>query len=75
MLPNGRIRFETRNKINAGDRVEILSPDSLGLSFVAQNITDADGNPESAAARPSEIYEMDCGQKTAPGDLLRIRIV
>lgn len=72
-LPNGRIRFEARNKINAGDRVEILSPDSLGLSFVAQNIADAEGNPEPAAARPSEIYEMDCGQPAAPGDLLRIR--
>lgn len=74
LLPNGRIRFETRNKINAGDRVEILSPDSLGLSFIAQNITSADGTPEAAAARPSEIYEMDCGQTVAPGDLLRIRI-
>jgi len=73
LLPNGRVRFETRNKINQGDRVEILSPDSLGLSFVADNITDADGNPEAAAARPSEIYEMDCGQTVAPGDLLRIR--
>ncbi len=72
-LPNGRIRFETRNKINAGDRVEILSPDSLGLSFIADNIVSQDGAPETAAARPSEIYEMDCSQKTAPGDLLRIR--
>ncbi|MBQ9951634.1 MAG: U32 family peptidase [Clostridia bacterium] len=74
VLGSGRIRFETRNKINAGDRVEILSPDSLGLSFVAQNITSGDGVPEEAAARPSEIYEMDCDQPAAPGDLLRIRI-
>lgn len=71
---DGRIRFETRNKINQGDRVEILSPDSLGLSFIARNITNADGASEPAAARPSEIYEMDCDQPTAPGDLLRIRI-
>ena len=72
-LPGGRIRFEARNKINAGDRVEILSPDSLGLAFSAANITSADGTPEAAAARPSEIYEMDCDQPVAPGDLLRIR--
>lgn len=72
-LPGGRIRFEARNKINAGDRVEILSPDSLGLTFSAANITSADGTPESAAARPSEIYETDCDQPVAPGDLLRIR--
>lgn len=72
-LPGGRILFEVRNKICAGDRVEILSPDSLGLSFVAGNIRTVDGTPESAAARPSELYEMDCGQPVAPGDLLRIR--
>lgn len=72
-LPGGRILFEVRNKICAGDRVEILSPDSLGLSFVAGNIRTVDGTPESAAARPSELYEMDCGQPAAPGDLLRIR--
>lgn len=73
VLPGGRIRFETRNRIFAGDRVEILSPDSLGLSFVAANITNADGAPEASASRPSEIYEMDCAQKIAVGDLLRIR--
>ena len=75
VLPGGRIRFEARNKIRAGDRVEILSPESLGLSFVAADIRSADGAPESAAARPSELYEMDCGQPVAPGDLLRIRNV
>lgn len=73
VLSSGRIRFEARNKICAGDAVEVLSPDSLGASFVAQNIADAAGNPESAAARPSEIYEMDCGAAVTPGDLLRIR--
>ena len=73
VLPGGRIRFETRNRIFHGDRVEILSPDSLGLSFIAENITDAEGNSEEVASRPSEIYEMDCGQPVAPGDLLRIR--
>ena len=75
VLPGGRIRFEARNKIRVGDRVEILSPESLGLSFIAADIRSADGVPESAAARPSELYEMDCGQPVAPGDLLRIRNV
>ena len=75
VLPGGRIRFEARNKIRVGDRVESLSPESLGLSFIAADIRSADGVPESAAARPSELYEMDCGQPVAPGDLLRIRNV
>ncbi len=72
-LSGGRILFECRNRIREGDRVEILSPDSLGLSFVAGNIRSESGLPEPAAARPSEIYSMDCGCPAAPGDLLRMR--
>ena len=72
-LSGGRILFECRNRIREGDRVELLSPDSLGLSFVAGNIRSESGLPEPAAARPSEIYSMDCGCPAAPGDLLRIR--
>lgn len=72
-LSGGRILFECRNRIREGDRVELLSPDSLGLSFVAGNIRNESGMPEPAAARPSEIYSMDCGCPAAPGDLLRIR--
>ena len=72
-LSGGRILFECRNRIREGDRVELLSPDSLGLSFVARNIRSESGLPEPAAARPSEIYSMDCGCPAAPGDLLRMR--
>ena len=72
-LSGGRILFECRNRIREGDRVELLSPDSLGLSCVAGNIRSESGLPEPAAARPSEIYSMDCGCPAAPGDLLRIR--
>ena len=72
-LSGGRILFECRNRIREDDRVEILSPDSLGLSFVAGNIRSESGLPEPAAARPSEIYSMDCGCPAAPGDLMRIR--
>ena len=72
-LSGGRILFECRNRIREGDRVEILSPDSLGLSFVAGNIRNESGLPEPAAARPAEIYSMDCGCPAAPGDLMRIR--
>ena len=72
-LSGGRILFECRNRIREGDRVEILSPDSLGLSFVAGNIRNESGLPEPAAARPSKNYSMDCGCPIAPGDLMRIR--
>lgn len=73
-LASGRIRFEARNKICDGDRVEILSPTALGLSFTARNITDADGCSLCAASQPSTEYEMDCDVPAASGDLLRIRM-
>ena len=69
-----RIEIELRNKICAGEEIEILSPVSLGAHFTARNICDAAGNPVDAAARPSEIYSMDCDAPVAEGDLLRIRI-
>ena len=69
-----RISFECRNKVNAGDRIEILSPSSLGESFVAEDIRNASGESESAAARPNELYSMRCEKNLAPGDILRVRM-
>lgn len=72
-LPGGRIRVEQRNRICAGDVIEVLSPDSLGLSFAAAHMTDAAGNPIEVAPRPMELFDMDAPENIAPGDLLRIR--
>jgi len=69
-----RIAVEIRNRIFEGDRIEILSPDSLDEHFTAANIRDPEGNAATAASRPSEIYTMDCTAAVSAGDLLRIRI-
>ena len=69
-----RITFECRNKIHSGDRIEVLSPHTLGKSFLAEEIQNANGESESAAARPNERYSMRCEIPVAPGDILRIRI-
>ena len=73
-VENGRIAVEVRNRIFEGDRIEILSPDSLDASFVARNILDNAGAAVTAATRPSEIYTMACDAPASEGDLLRIRI-
>ena len=70
---DGRVQLELRNRIREGDRIEILSPDSLGLSFIARALRDETGAPVQAAVRPGEIYSMDCDCPAAPGDLLRVR--
>ena len=69
----GRVQLELRNRIREGDVIEILSPDSLGLRFVAREIRDEAGSPVQAAVRPGEIYSMACECPVAPGDLLRVR--
>ena len=55
-----RITFECRNKIHSGDRIEVLSPHTLGKSFLAEEIQNANGESESAAARSNERYSMRC---------------
>lgn len=73
---NGRMQIEQRNRVREGDRIEVLSPDSLGLAFTAANMTDADGQRIDIASRPTEIFWMDApAHGIAPGDLLRIRTV
>lgn len=71
---DGRIAVEVRNRIFEGDRIEVLSPISLGESFIAREMADANGIAVAAASRPSEIYTMACDAKVETGDLLRIRL-
>ena len=71
---DGRIAVEVRNRIFEGDRIEILSPASLGASFIAREMEDSEGNGVSTASRPSEIYTMACDANVEAGDLLRVRI-
>lgn len=73
-VKTGRITVEVRNRIFEGDRIELLSPASMGESFIAREIIDASGTLVQAASRPSELYSMACDVRTEIGDLLRIRI-
>ena len=73
-VQDGHIAVEVRNRIFEGDRIEILSPDSLNASFVARDILDNTGAAVSAATRPSEIYTMTCDAPVSEVDLLRVRI-
>ena len=72
-LPGGRIRVEQRNRVRSGDVLELLSPAALGISFTAQNLTDAGGDPIEDAAVPMSLFDLDAPDAAQPGDLLRIR--
>ena len=74
LLPGGRARMELRNRIRAGDALEVLSPHSLGLRFAARDMTDADGSPVDAAAVPMALYDLPVPPGVQPGDMLRVRL-
>ena len=73
-LPGGRIRVEQRNRVRAGDALEVLSPAAPGLAFVAANLTDADGRPIDEAAVPMTLFDIDAPDGVQAGDMLRIRL-
>ena len=72
-LPGGRVRVELRNRFRAGDVIEVLSPNRLGLSFPAAHITGTDGAPLDEAAVPMALYDMDAPPGVEVGDYLRVR--
>ena len=73
-LPGGRIRVEQRNRVRRGDRLEVLSPNRLGLSFYAVDLTTPEGVPIEQAAVPMTLFDLDAPDGIEPGDMLRIRI-
>ena len=73
-LPDGRARVELRNRVRAGDTLELLSPNCLGLSFPAQAMTDEQGQPIRLAAVPGEQFDLNVPEDAREGDMLRIRI-
>ena len=74
LLPGGRARVQLRNRIADGDALEVLSPHSLGLSFAARDMSDADGAPVEVAAVPMALYNMPVPAGVRAGDLLRARL-
>ena len=73
-LPGGRARVELRNRLEQGDRLEILAPGSLGESFVAEGLTTPSGAPIDRVAEPMTLFDMAVPERLRPGDMLRRRV-
>lgn len=71
-LGSGCYEFEVRNRFQANDRLEVLSPASLGLSFRACDLRDAEGEAIPAARVPGERCTLTCPHSLIPGDMLRL---
>ena len=70
---DGRLTVEQRNRFQCGDILEVISPDSIGLSFTVQNMINSLGEAVSAAPHPQEKITIDCPFTLIDGDILRKR--
>ena len=70
---DGTALVRQRNRFALGDTLEILSPNSHGLSFAVTSLSDEDGMPVPDAPHPMQILRVSCPHPVSPGDLLRRR--
>jgi len=69
-LQNGMIRIEERNKFSISDVIEVLSPDSVGLSFTVDTIIE-NGESVPSANKPTHLFDINCPFPLKKGDFLR----
>ena len=69
-LPNGFVRIEERNKFSVGDVLEVLSPNSVGLSFTVEVIME-NGENVTSANKPTHLFDIKCPYPLSTGDFLR----
>ncbi len=70
---NGVCTVEMRNRFRVGDVLEILSPNSMGLSFPVTRIENAAGETLDDAALVQETLRLSCPYPLRKGDMLRRR--
>lgn len=67
----GVFRFIQRNRVMAGDRVEILSPGKTGRAFTVSGLFDAEGAPIVSAPHPLMEFLLRVPYDVRDGDILR----
>jgi putative protease len=72
---NGKLFMEQRGKFSVGDTLEIVSPNSLGLSFTVTHIEDEAGNSMETAPHAMQKVWVECPHAVEAGDLIRKRLV
>lgn len=64
--------FVQRNKLNAGDTVELISPGRCGRAFRPDGIWDEDGAPLPATPHPGMRFRLRVPFEVKKGDILRL---
>ncbi len=68
---DGRLTLEQRNNFKQGDTLEVISPNSIGLSFIVKNMVNSLGESVAVAPHPLERITIDCPFSLSEGDILR----
>ena len=70
---DGRLKVMQRNYFEIGDTLEILSPDSLGISFEVTSIINENGEEVQSACHPQETVYINCPANVKKDDIIRVR--
>ena len=68
---SGRATFVQRNKVSAGETVELISPGKVGRAFPACELCDEAGAPIESAPHPGMIFSLRVPFAVKAGDILR----
>ncbi len=70
---DGLLKVQQRNFFKVGDKIEILSPNTIGKSFICEGIINEKGEECETACHPQEILTLRCSADVKEGDILRVR--
>ncbi len=68
---DGFATFIQRNKLVAGEPVELLTVGAPGIPFTAETLTDEAGEPITETPHPGQIFRLKCPVRVTEGDILR----
>ena len=68
---SGRATFVQRNKVSAGETVELISPGKVGRAFTACELCDEADAPIESAPHPGMIFSLRVPFAVKEGDILR----
>lgn len=71
---NGRVYFEQRNNVKAGEPLELLEPDGTLLSFVLEDMRDGEGNSITVAPHAQMKFSAVSSKKLQKFSLLRRKL-
>ncbi len=72
-MQDGKVTVMQRNYFKKGDRLEVVSPNSIGESFVCDLIINKNGDVCDKANKATETVTLSCDIPLKKGDFLRTR--